>query len=146
MYRLMQKLITLLASPGRFILYISLLMLPLQAFSADDSKVVLHLSNQHKLHVLVNNISNLRSAYGDRLHIIAVVNGPAVTKFARFSNTEEQIQKMRELGVEISVCSVAMRNRKVLKEQLLEGVSYLEEGGVVKLIELQKQGYAYIKI
>jgi len=122
------------------------LCLPLTAVATEQSKVVLHLSNQHKLHVLVENINNLRAAYGEKVDIMVVVNGSAVTKFASFSNTEEQIQHILDLHASISVCSIAMRNRQILKEQLLDGVSYLQQGGVAKLIELQEQGYAYIKI
>jgi hypothetical protein len=96
--------------------------------------------------VLVENINSLRGTYGDKLDIIVVVNGPAVTKFARFSNTEEQIQKILDQGAKVSVCSIAMNNRKILREQLLDGIDYLQQGGVAKLIELQEQGYAYIKI
>ena len=142
----MKSPITAIVPFNRLLLWFALLMFPLVAVAADEYKVVLHLSNQHKLHVLVNNVANLRSAFGDRLEIIAVVNGPAVTKFARFSNTEKQIEEILSQGVQLSVCSIAMQNKKILKEQLLDGINYLEEGGVAKLVQLQAKGYAYIKI
>ena len=133
-------------NPYKIAVFFMLLLFSVSVMAADKSRVVLHLSNQHKLHVLVNNVTNIRAAYGDRVEIIAVINGPAVTKFAKFSNTEEQIQTMLKLNTEVSVCSLAMSNKKILREQLLEGVTYLEQGGVAKLIELQEQGYSYIKI
>ena len=142
----MRKLIT---HPGLWclrIFLVALLILPAAGYATDKSKVVLHLSNQYLLHVLVNNVVNLRAAYGDSVDIIVVINGPAVTKFARFSNTEDQIELMLSLQTKISVCSIAMKNKKMLKEQLLDGVIYLEQGGVARLIELQEQGYAYIKV
>ena len=127
-------------------LLISLLFLPLSGFSAEKSRVVLHLSDQQKLQMLVNNVTNIRKALGDRADIIIVVNGPAVTRFARFANTEKQVQKILSQDAEISVCSIALRNRKILKDQLIEGIVYLEQGGVARLIELQQQQYSYIKI
>lgn len=130
----------------RRLMMAAMIFCSIAAVAEERSKVVLHLSNQHKLHVLVNNVTNIREAYGDSVDIVAVVNGSAVTKFALFSNTEQQINKMLTLGAHISVCSIAMSNRKILKEQLLDGINYLDEGGVAKLIELQERGYSYIKI
>ena len=121
-------------------------ILSFSVFADEKKKVVLHLSNQHKLHVLVNNVTNIRAAYGDDVDILVVVNGPAVTKFAKFSNTEKQVKLMLELKAELAVCSIAMENKKILEQHLIEGVTYLTEGGVAKLIELQMQSYSYIKI
>ncbi len=114
--------------------------------AAEKLKVVLHLNNQHKLHVLENNIANLRKSFGDRVEIVVVVNGPAVTQFAKFSKTESRIRDMLDQQAEISVCSNAMRNNDLLRQQLLDGIVYLEQGGVARLVELQQQGYSYIKI
>lgn len=122
------------------------LMMPAYAAGDHRAKVVLHLSNQHKLHVLVNNVKNIREAYGDKVDIVVVVNGPAVTRFGKLANSNEQVREILHMRVDLQVCSSAMRFRDLPPEQLIEGVTYLKQGGVVRLIELQQQGYAYIKI
>lgn len=127
-------------------LFILFLVVSSVAIAADKYKVVLHLSNQHKLHTLVNNVTNIRKAYGDDVELVTVVNGPAVTKFAKLANTDKQIKKLIELDAGVSVCSNAMRNKHMLKEQLMDGLIYLEEGGVARIIKLQAEGYSYIKI
>ena len=129
----------------KFLTLITVFLLATPAF-ADSKKVVLHLSNQHKLHNLVNNVTNIREAFGESIEIVVVVNGPAVTKFAKFSKTQEKINLMLQQDAEVSVCSIAMKNKNILKHQLIEGVTYLTEGGVAKLIELQSKGYNYIKV
>jgi intracellular sulfur oxidation DsrE/DsrF family protein len=116
------------------------------AMAAEAPKVVLHLNNQHKLHILESNILNLRKSFGDKVDIVVVVNGPAVIQFAKFAKTENRIRGMLDQQAEISVCSNAMRNNDLLRQQLLDGIIYLDQGGVARLVELQQQGYSYIKI
>lgn len=128
-----------------FLLLFQLLIVS-TVFASEKNKVVLHLSNQHKLHNLVNNVTNIRKAYDDEMHIVVVVNGPAVTKFAKFSNSQEQVDALLEMKAEVSVCAIAMSKNEILKENLLDGLIYLEKGGVARIIELQTQGYSYIKI
>ena len=128
------------------IVLIFALITPLSAFADSHYQVVLHLSNPHKLHVLKNNVNNLRKAFKDKVEIVAVINGPAVTKFAKFSRAEAQINHILNNDVDIQVCSIAMKNNKVLKKHLVDGVNYLDQGGVAQLITLQSQGYSYVKI
>ena len=123
-----------------------LLFSSLSVYASHQAKVVLHLSDPHKLHVLVNNVNNIRQAYGDQVDIVVVVNGPAVTRFGKVSNTDKQVKAMLDQDAEVSVCSIAMKNRDFPPDQLIDGVTYLKQGGVARLIELQQQGYSYIKI
>lgn len=116
---------------------------PLYAQTTD--KVVLHISNPLKMTMLVNNIKNLRKSLDKDAVIAVVVNGPAVARFSSSFSSRKQLDEILQQDAEVSVCSFALKNKNISKEQLFEGVSYLEDGGVIRLVKLQQQGYAYIK-
>ena len=44
------------------------------------------------------------------------------------------------------VCNNALRNKRVARDFLIDGVEVLEKDGNITLLELQKKGYQYIKI
>ncbi|MCW9046964.1 MAG: DsrE family protein [Gammaproteobacteria bacterium] len=116
---------------------------PLYAQATD--KVVLHISNPLKMTMLVNNIKNLRKMLEKDALIAVVVNGPAVARFSTSFSSRKQLDEILQQDADVSVCSFALKNKNISKEQLFEGVYYLEDGGVSRLVKLQQQGYAYIK-
>jgi len=117
-----------------------------QAALADkNDKVVLHLNTPQKMTMLVNNVTSLRSMLGPEAEIVVVVNGPAVVRFTNLADSRDQLDQLLTLNAEVSICSYALKNKNLSKIQLLEGTSYLEDGGVAKLVELQQKGFAYIK-
>ena len=116
---------------------------PLYAQTTD--KVVLHISNPLKMTMLVNNIKNLRKSLDKDAVIAVVVNGPAVARFSSSFSSRKQLDEILRQDAEVNICSFALKNKNISKKQLFEGVYYLEDGGVSKLVKLQQQGYAYIK-
>lgn len=118
-------------------------VIPAQAGPSD--KVVLHLTNPQKMTMLVNNVSNLRKALGNKADIAVVVNGPAVARFSKLSPSREQLDKILEQKASVNICSIALKNKNIKKEMLFDGTTYLMDGGAAKLVELQTKGYAYIK-
>ena len=113
--------------------------------AAEKDKVVLHINNPQKMTMLVNNVTNLRSRLGPDADIVVVVNGPAVVRFTNLTPSRKPLDKLLKKGAEVQICSYALKNKKINRIQLLEGTNYLEDGGVAKLVDLQKKGYAYIK-
>jgi len=113
--------------------------------AAPEDKVVLHLNTPSKMTMLVNNVKNLRAKLGKDADIVVVVNGPAVSRFTNLATSRNQLDELLELNTKVSICSFALKNRSLSKVHLLEGTSYLEDGGVASLVELQQAGYAYIK-
>jgi len=109
------------------------------------NQVVLHLNTPEKMTMLTNNVKNLRNKLGKEANIVVVVNGPAVVRFTQLAKSRKQLDTMLGLGADVAICSYALKNRKLLKVQLLDGTTYLEDGGVAKLVELQQAGFAYIK-
>jgi len=109
------------------------------------AKVVLHINNPLKMTMLVNNVKNLRATFGKKASIYVVVNGPAVARFTTLSESATQLQSLLSEKAQVGVCSIALKNRNLVKKHLRSGTTYLEDGGVAKLVTLQHQGYAYIK-
>jgi intracellular sulfur oxidation DsrE/DsrF family protein len=113
--------------------------------AADQDKVVLHVNTPQKMTMLVNNVKNLRSKLGPDADIAVVINGPAVIRFSTLAESREQLDELLTEKAEVMICSYAMSNRNLTRVQLLEGTQFLENGGVAKLVELQQDGYVYIK-
>ena len=114
--------------------------------AAAENKVVLHLNTPEKMTMLVNNVKNLRDKLGKQADIVIVVNGPAVSRFTSLSSSRTQLDEILSLNANVSICSIALENGNLSKVNLLEGTTYLEDGGATKLVELQQAGYAYIKL
>jgi len=115
------------------------------ATASQPAKVVIHINNPLKMTMLVNNVKNLRKTLGPDAVLKVVVNGPAVARFTSLSQSRDQLDKLLEQNTEIAVCSFALKNKNIVKTSLFSGTTYLEGGGAAKLVELQQQGYAYIK-
>lgn len=124
--------------------------------ASDDAKaasgphrVALHLnSDEEKVQKgALNNIKNLYEEYGaDRVKAELIANGPGLKLFIRkdtkFADELAQLKKM--YGVEYTACSNTMKSMKVTREDLVDVVDRTIPA-VVRLIELQEQGWSYIK-
>jgi len=126
-----------------FLIISSIAVNPVYAQPKD--KVVLHINNPLKMTMLVNNIKNLRKMLDKDAVIVVVVNGPAVSRFSTAFSSRKQLDQILQQDAVVNICSFALKNKNISKDQLFEGVIYLEDGGVSKLVEFQQQGYAYIK-
>jgi intracellular sulfur oxidation DsrE/DsrF family protein len=47
-------------------------------------------------------------------------------------------------GVRFEVCEITLKNRELKKDQFIQEAEFTPSG-VVRIVKLQKQGYAYIK-
>ena len=84
----------------------------------------------------------------DKVKIALVVHGPALKAFR--GNTPNQgvksdVGEVRAAGVELQACGHTMEAQKLTLGDLLPGFAVAEKGGVVKLAELQAQGFAYLR-
>jgi hypothetical protein len=52
---------------------------------------------------------------------------------------------MKKSGLQFSACIHSMRAQEVTLKDLLPGFAVADKGGVVKLAELQGQGYVYLR-
>jgi uncharacterized protein len=118
--------------------------------SEDKLKVVYHLSDLDKVAFVVGNIQNHFDGVGGPGHvtIALVVHGPALRAFQSAQATPDLTQHMGRLskaGLELAACSNTMRSQKIGLADLLPGFVSADKGGVVRIAELQSQGYLYLR-
>ncbi|MER9435333.1 DsrE family protein [Mesorhizobium sp. M0618] len=110
-------------------------------------KVAYHLSDTDKVNFVLGNIKNHYEGTGGNVDIVLVVHGPALASFkskgisaaisGRFAGLVRQ-------GLESHACANTMQGMDLSLPDLLAGFHAADKGGVVKLAELQGQGYAYL--
>jgi uncharacterized protein len=120
------------------------------AAGAEFGKVVYHLSDLDKVDFVLGNMRNHYNGMGGPGHvtIALVVHGPALQAFHLDGATPDvakKFEELRNLGLQPSACINTMRAQNVTLKDLLPGFSVAEKGGVVRLAELQSQGYAYLR-
>ena len=118
------------------------------AAAEERLKVAYHLSDADKVNFVLGNIKNHYEGTGGNVDIVLVVHGPALASFkskgisaaisGRFAGLVQQ-------GLEPQACGNTMRGMDISLADLLDGFHAADKGGVVKLAELQSQGYAYLR-
>ena len=121
-----------------------------QAATPDKSKVVYHLNDSDKVLFVIGNIENHIEGVGgpDKVTIALVVHGPALRSFhAATANPDVKgrLATFAKSGVELGAGGNTMKSQKVTVNDLLPGFVSLEKGGVVRIAELQGQGYVYLR-
>ena len=113
-------------------------------------KVVYHLADSEKVVFVLGNIRNHIAGMGgaENVRLALVVHGPALTAFR--ANTPNQAVKAdvgsaHAQGVEFHACRNTMEAQKLALGDLLPGFAVAEKGAVVKLAELQAEGWAYLR-
>ena len=132
------------------IMPISVLTTRAEAATPDQSKVAYHLSDLDKVDFVLGNIRNHYNGMGgpDKVTIALVVLGPALKAFHANNATPDVTQRtddMKKTGLALNACINTMKAQDVTLKDLLPGFVVADKGGVVKLAELQGQGYAYLR-
>jgi intracellular sulfur oxidation DsrE/DsrF family protein len=120
------------------------------AAAPDKSKVVYHLNESDKVQFVIGNIENHFEGVGgpDNVTIALVVHGPALRAFHAASANPDikgRLASFAKSGVELGACGNTMKSQKVAVSDLLPGFVSLDRGGVVRIAELQSQGYVYLR-
>jgi intracellular sulfur oxidation DsrE/DsrF family protein len=123
---------------------------PARAATVDSAKVVYHLADLDKVDFVMGNIANHYRGMGgaENVTIALVVHGPALKAFHTADATPDMTQRADQLvksGLQLNACINTMRAQNIELKDLLPGFSVAEKGGVVRLAELQSQGYAYLR-
>ena len=113
-------------------------------------KVAYHLADVEKVAFVLRNIENHIEGMGgpDKVHIVLVVHGPALTLFQTAKATPDVGRRMSRIaaaGVGLAACGNTMKAQKIEVFDLLPGFVRVDEGGVVRLARLQAEGYAYLR-
>ena len=120
------------------------------ASAPDKRKVVYHLADLDKVAFVLGNIQNHFDGMGgpDKVTIALVIHGPALKAFHASSANPDVIQRVAKYagaGVQLAACGHTMKAQEITLKDLLPGFVEAEHGGVVRLAELQSQGYAYLR-
>ena len=115
---------------------------------AEQIKVLLHLdqADQADQAVTLINVAEEIIKGNPDVDVQVVVHGAAVTRLRRDDYLNADFQRIVDRGIHIGVCNVSMARKGVLHDSLLSGVELITEGGIARILALQKQGYSYIKI
>ena len=95
----------------------------------------------------LTNVANLLRAIPEKHYdLVILFNGPAVTllQAEECAPFREEIWQLQQARVSFKVCRNALNRFNIPPENLIEGCEIVP-AGVVSLIELQQDGYAYIK-
>lgn len=116
-------------------------------------KIVYHLNEPgaEKAKAVLGNMQNHVKGVGGWENIEAlelVVHGAALKTFLR-KDMEPQIARALETlqteGMGFGACGNTIKGLKITLADLAEGAKELPQGGVVRVMELQDLGYAYIR-
>jgi uncharacterized protein len=121
-----------------------------KAKSATTTKVAYHLSDLDKVSFVLGNISNHIAGCGGPgdVTIALVVHGSALNAFHAIdaiADVENKLATLKDEGVNPIACAITMKAQKVELDDLLPGFAVAEKGAVVRLSELQQQGYVYLR-
>jgi intracellular sulfur oxidation DsrE/DsrF family protein len=118
--------------------------------AADRLKVAYHLSDAERVNFVLGNIQNHIDGVGGAEHvtIALVIHGPALKAFHRTQANPDVTKWVGDLskdGVAFAACANTMKAQNITLKDLLPGFVSAEKGGVVRLADLQSQGYSYLR-
>ncbi|MFA5354395.1 MAG: DsrE family protein [Thermodesulfovibrionales bacterium] len=113
-------------------------------------KVVFHVNEPDRWNVALGNITNLIKAAGEGSADISVLaNGPSVTAYADAEKVEA-MKGLAEKGARFLACrnslnKMCSEGSLCISEASLPSFITVVPAGIVELIRLQQDGYAYVK-
>ncbi len=110
-------------------------------------KVVIQLSSGDTLvwKGLMNNIKNLKVAWGDSVAIEVVVHGLGIGFLMKDKTTQsDRIIDFKSKGVVFVGCENTLIEKKISKESIIPEAGFVKSA-VVEIILKQEQGWSYIK-
>jgi hypothetical protein len=125
---------------------------PLQAAeqSMADYKYVLHISDMDaaKQELILNNATNLLEAYPPgAVDIEVVAYGPGLRMMFANNYNAQRLDSLSQSGVRFTACGNTLKGmtKQLGEEPKLNPVAKVVPGGIVRIGELVKQGYIYVK-
>lgn len=117
---------------------------------ADRQKVVIQVStaDPQVQQLALNNAVNVQTALGmDNVDVEVVAYGPGLSILTDRSSQASRVTSLAMQDIKFSACAntmAKMEQKTGRKPVLLDGVSVVP-AGVIRIMELQQQGYAYIR-
>jgi hypothetical protein len=133
------------------IMILMLLLTGSSAFADEDvHKLVIQVSTDdvRTQNIAMNNAVNLQKALGqDNIIIEIVAYGPGLSMMTPKSPASKRIPSLAMQDITFSACGntkAKMEAKSGKKIELVEGVQMVP-AGVLRIMELQEQGYAYVR-
>jgi intracellular sulfur oxidation DsrE/DsrF family protein len=127
-----------------------LALLASSAGAAEKLKVVYHVTEYERVPFVLGNIENHIKGVGgpENVEIILVAHGTAVKAFEKTGADKGLLERygaLQKKGIEFDACGNTLNKEKLTLADLPEGFVRVDQGGVVRLAELQHAGYIYIR-
>ena len=110
--------------------------------------LIIHVDDNDKgrLNLAFSNAANYRAGLpGEEFRIVLVANGPAVQLFTRENREMEEVARgLMAEGLSIRLCNNALTKFHVSASDLWEGCEVVP-AGVVEIVKLQREGFAYLR-
>ena len=108
---------------------------------------IFHFDNgNEELDVTISNIKNyFEELSGQKFTACLVVNGSGIKLLGKNDPHAQKLTELADLGLQIKVCRNAMNHFQIKPEWLLP-VGKIIPAGLLEIIDLQRKGYAYIKL
>ena len=115
-----------------------------------DYKYVLHISDMDaaKQELILNNATNLLEAYPPgAVDIEVVAYGPGLRMMFANNYNAQRLDSLSQSGVRFTACGNTLKGmtKQLGEEPKLNPVAKVVPGGIVRIGELVKQGYIYVK-
>ncbi len=112
-------------------------------------KVVLHIDSdkERRLRLTLNNMTNLLAAMEGRpVGAAIVVNGPGaqLVTASMDMGLSEMVDSLAAEGIDFYVCNNSLIQYNIERD-VLHPAFHVTRAGILKLVELQRDGYAYVK-
>lgn len=92
----------------------------------------------------LNNAANFQQQMGsDKVFIEIVVNGPGIKMLLAESKAEPRVTGALTDGVKFAACEQTMKAMKLTKTDMIPGIGYVP-GGIVEVVERQRDGWSYV--
>ncbi len=119
--------------------------------SAADRKMVIQVNSSDPMtqRMALNSAKNLKKMIGkDKVDVEVVVYGPGIGMLSKSGDSAHKVKSMIEHGIRVSVCGGALTvyaKRNGGKElDVIDGITRVPTGAI-RILELQEQGYAYLR-
>lgn len=123
------------------------MQLPARAQEPAKHRVVFQLSTSDTIDwkFSLNNIRNLKKAWGDSLEVEVVSFGPGIAFLVSATASQHPaIIALHSAGVRFVACENTLRERKIQRNQLVKEAETVPSG-VGEIILRQEQGWSYVK-
>jgi intracellular sulfur oxidation DsrE/DsrF family protein len=114
---------------------------------AAKQRVIFQVSDNDpaKWNLALNNAQNVQADLGkDNVQIEIVAYGPGLAMLKAESPVAARLAGALDQSVGLIACENTMQNTKVTREQMYDGIAYVQ-AGVTHIMKRQREGWAYIR-